>query len=174
MNRKNILWTVVLCLMTTLTASAQRKQCIDGDWKFLYGDGKAAINNASVADSWRSLDLPHDWSVETEAAEKAGGRVVGPFSTNSVGGYQTGFTVGGEGWYQKSLNVTSDDLQGRIELYFEGAYYHAWVYVNGSLCYENVYGYTSFKFDATKRLHHVDAADEPHISRRMGHVHPDV
>ena len=154
MNRKNILWTVVLCLMTTLTASAQRKQCIDGDWKFLYGDGKAAINNASVADSWRSLDLPHDWSVETEAAEKAGGRVVGPFSTNSVGGYQTGFTVGGEGWYQKSLNVTSDDLQGRIELYFEGAYYHAWVYVNGSLCYENVYGYTSFKFDATKRLHH--------------------
>lgn len=151
--RKITILTMVLALTATLTASAQRKQCIDGDWKFLYGNGNAAIDNPSAANSWRTLDLPHDWSVETEAAQKAGGRVIGPFSTNSVGGYQTAFTVGGEGWYQKTLNVTEEDLQGRVELYFEGAYNHAWVYVNGSLCHENVYGYTSFKFDATSKLH---------------------
>ncbi len=153
MNRKAFLWMVGLLFGVVLTVSAQRKQCIDAEWKFLYGDGRAAVDDASAVASWRSLDLPHDWSVETEAAQKAGGRVIGPFSTNSVGGYQTGFTVGGEGWYQKTLNVTAQDLQGRVELYFEGAYYHAWVYVNGSMCYENVYGYTSFKFDVTSKLH---------------------
>ena len=144
---------LTLVILSILTASAQRKQCIDSNWHFLYGDGSAAVTNPNVVTTWRTLTLPHDWSVETEAAEAAGGRVVGPFSTNSVGGYQTGFTVGGEGWYQKTLNVTAEDLQGRVELYFEGAYNHAWVYVNGSLCHENVYGYTSFKFDATNKLH---------------------
>ena len=152
MNRTK-LWLVALFLITALTVSAQRKQCIDDDWRFFYGDGKAVVNNPSVADGWRVLALPHDWSVETEAAAKAGGRVVGPFSTNSVGGHQTGFTVGGEGWYQRSLQVSAQDLAGRVVLYFEGAYNHAWVYVNGTLCHENVYGYSSFRVDVTDRLH---------------------
>ncbi|MCR4613766.1 MAG: DUF4982 domain-containing protein [Bacteroidaceae bacterium] len=152
--RKQTILIMVLAMTAALTASAQRKQCIDGDWKFLYGtDGNAAISNPSAADAWRSLDLPHDWSVETEAAQKAGGRVVGPFSTNSAGGYQTGFTVGGEGWYQKTLNVTANDLQGRVILYFEGVYYQSWVYVNGVEVNFCPYGYSSFRVDVTSRLH---------------------
>lgn len=153
MKAKHFILTVGLALLTTLTLSAQRKQCIDSEWKFLYGDGSAAVDNPSVANAWRTLTLPHDWSVETEASQAAGGRVVGPFSTNSVGGYQTGFTVGGEGWYQKTLSVTADDLSGRVELYLEGAYNHSWVYVNGTLCHENVYGYMSFRTDVTDKLH---------------------
>ena len=39
---------VVLSLMTALTASAQRKQCIDADWHFLYGDGSSAVSNAAI------------------------------------------------------------------------------------------------------------------------------
>ena len=86
-------------------------------------------------------------------ARAAGGRVIGPFSSNSVGGFQTGNTVGGEGWYAKTLNVTEEDLEGRVSLYFEGAYYYSWVYVNGKVCNHNVYGYSSFKFDITDQLH---------------------
>ena len=99
---------IALCAVSQMFAQqvigvpVQRKVCIDRDWKFCYGDGHAAIDNASTADAWRSIDLPHDWSVETEAAQKAGGTVIGPFSTNSVGKYQTGHTVGGEGWYIKT------------------------------------------------------------------------
>ena len=145
--------TMVLGILSVLTASAQRKQCIDSNWHFFYGDGSAAVTNPSVADTWRTLALPHDWSVETEAAQKAGGRVIGPFSTNSIGGFQTGFTVGGEGWYQRTLTVTADDLAGRVVLYFEGAYNQSYLYVNGTLCHTNVYGYSSFRQDVTTLLH---------------------
>ena len=147
------LWIAVVGMLTTVSVFAQRKQLIDANWHFIYGDGSAAVNNPSATTTWRTLSLPHDWSVENEAAAQAGGEVVGPFSTNSVGKHQTGFTVGGEGWYQHSLNITSNDLAGRVSLYFEGAYNHSWVYVNGVLCHENVYGYSSFRTDVTERLH---------------------
>ncbi len=142
----------VLFLLSCTVVFAQRKRCLDRDWHFMLGDGIAAIKDASVAAGWRALDLPHDWSVETEAAQKAGGNVVGPFSSNSVGKYQTGFTVGGEGWYHRKLTV--DELSSkRHMLYFEGAYNHAEVYLNGKKIYFNPYGYVSFRLDITDELH---------------------
>ena len=63
---------------------AQRKQCFDNDWHFTLQDGSEAVIDASKADGWKILSLPHDWSVETEAAESAGGRNIGPFSSNSI------------------------------------------------------------------------------------------
>ena len=146
--------TIVLSLLSALTAAAQRKQCIDNDWHFVYGNGRAAVTNASVADGWRTLNLPHDWSVETEAARKAGGKVIGPFSSNSIGGYQTGHTVGGEGWYHKLLRVEGLELKDqRYVLYFEGAYYQSRVYVNGKEANFCPYGYSSFRVDVTSLLH---------------------
>lgn len=147
-------FTVLCCLGLLLNSelSAQNKTCIDKDWKFFLGDGIGVIDNPGVADNWRTLSLPHDWSVETEAAAKAGGTVVGPFSTNSVGGYQTGFTVGGEGWYHKIVNKSPKD-NNRYVFYFEGAYNQTDVYVNGKHCMFNPYGYSSFKVDATDYLH---------------------
>ena len=150
-----MLRSIVLCvaLCAAMHVNAQvglRKACIDRGWKFCYGDGRAVIADASAAEAWRSIDLPHDWSVETEAALAAGGTVVGPFSTNSVGKYQTGHTVGGEGWYEKDLLLTADDLKdSRLLLYFEGAYNQAEVYLNGRKMYFNHYGYSSFRFDVT-------------------------
>ena len=150
---KKILFAVCVALCAAVHANAQvgsRKTCIDRDWKFCYGDGHAVIADASLAEAWRSIDLPHDWSVETEAAQAAGGTVVGPFSTNSVGKYQTGHTVGGEGWYERDLLLTADDLKNsRLSLYFEGAYNQAEVYLNGRKMYFNHYGYSSFRFDVT-------------------------
>ena len=135
-------------------ASAQRKQCIDAGWHFTLGDGSAAVTNPSVADSWRTLNLPHDWSVEPEAARMAGGRVIGPFSSNSVGGFQTGNTVGGEGWYHKQFKVQSSKFKvERYVLYFEGAYNQSTLYVNGQRVNFCPYGYSSFRIDVTSLLH---------------------
>lgn len=163
---KKIVLLIMMCACVVSSASAQRKTCINSDWKFYYGDGSAAISDAGAAKDWRVLALPHDWSVETDAAKSAGGRIVGLFSSNSVGGYQTGYTVGGEGWYMKTLNVTQDDLDGRVLLYFEGAYNSSWVYVNGSLCHHNVYGYSSFRMDITDRL---NAGDNTVLVRVVNH-----
>lgn len=150
---KTKFFACVAMLMVALSVQGQRQTCIDTDWQFFYGDGSKVLTDPGVAKSWRTLTLPHDWSVETEAAAKAGGEVVGPFSKNSVGGYQTGFTVGGEGWYLKTLNVSAQDLAGQVMLYFEGVYNHAWVYVNGELCHHNIYGYSSFRTNVTGKLH---------------------
>ena len=156
---KKILF-ICAALFAALQTNAQpaaRKTCIDREWKFFYGDAHGVVANASMADAWRSIDLPHDWSVETEAAQAAGGTVIGPFSTNSVGKYQTGHTVGGEGWYKKDLWLSADDLkESRLGLYFEGAYNQTEVYVNGKKMYFNHYGYSSFRFDVT------DAVKEGH------------
>ena len=135
------------------SAPMQRKTCIDRGWSFFYGDGSAALTDKTVADHWRRLDLPHDWSVETEAAQAAGGTVVGPFSSHSIGKYQTGHTVGGVGWYRKTLTLTAQDLAHSCHtLYFEGAYNQTEVYLNGQLVGTNLYGYSSFRMDVTDRL----------------------
>lgn len=138
-------------LMTVLSASADnRKTCIDENWKFHYGTASEAISPDFDDSSWRTLTLPHDWSVETEAAEAAGGEHIGPFSRSSVGGNSTGQTIGGEGWYRKKFTLNSEDKDKRIMLYFEGAYNHATIWLNGRKIYFNHYGYQSFRFDATE------------------------
>ncbi len=150
--KKNIVLTSLFLLLCFLS-KAEHRTCIDSEWQFFYGDGSSATTDISVTSAWRHLDLPHDWSIETEAADRAGGNVVGPFSSKSVGGYQTGFTVGGEGWYYKSLVFTKQDLLDRhLELYFEGAYNQADIYLNGIHIYTNVYGYQSFRVNITDRV----------------------
>ena len=150
---KKFILTVTLIFLCFLAKGGNRT-CIDGDWQFFLGDGSNALTNLSLTSSWRHLDLPHDWSVETEAADMAGGSIVGPFSSKSIGGYQTGFTVGGEGWYYKPLEFSADNLNDQhIELYFEGAYNDTEVYLNGQLLYNNVYGYQTFRVNISGQVH---------------------
>ena len=138
-------------LAAVLTASADgRKVCIDENWKFHYGAAAEAVSPDYDDSAWRTLSLPHDWCVETEAAEAAGGEHIGPFSRSSVGGNSTGQTVGGEGWYRKRFTLGQGDEGKRIMLYFEGAYNHSNVWLNGRKVYFNHYGYQSFRFDITE------------------------
>lgn len=132
-------------------AGEGRKVCIDKDWKFHYGAVREAVASDFDDASWRTLDLPHDWSVETDAAVLAGGNI-GPFSPNNPGGSATGQTVGGEGWYRKAFTLSAADEGKRISLYFEGVYAQSEVWVNGIRTYFNPYGYSSFRFDITDYL----------------------
>lgn len=144
---------LMLCLcalMIVMAVVAERKTCIDEGWRFHYGEAAEAVSPDYDDSSWRTLSLPHDWCVETEAAEAAGGEHIGPFSRSSVGGNSTGQTVGGEGWYRKTFTLKKEDKNKRIMLYFEGAYNHTTVWVNGRKAYFNHYGYQSFRFDATE------------------------
>ena len=73
--KKNIFnWFMLAALLTvSLTMNAQngkakgavqRKQFFDDNWKFFLGDSPKASNVDFDDTSWRSLDLPHDWSIE--------------------------------------------------------------------------------------------------------------
>lgn len=150
MKKTKRLMLCLCALMTVLAAVAERKTCIDEGWRFHYGEAAGAVSPDYDDSSWRTLSLPHDWCVETEAAEAAGGEHIGPFSRSSVGGNSTGQTVGGEGWYRKTFTLGKEDKNKRIMLYFEGAYNHTTVWVNGRKAYFNHYGYQSFRFDATE------------------------
>jgi beta-galactosidase len=139
---------LIFCFLHSMADG--RKSCIDEGWKFHYG----AVNASAVDyddSGWRILNLPHDWSVETDAAA-ATGEHVGPFAKNNVGGSAVGQTVGGEGWYRKAFTLSSDDADKQISLYFEGVYNHAEVWLNGRKLYFNHYGYVPFRFDITPFL----------------------
>jgi beta-galactosidase len=48
----------------TAQESKQRKLFFDDNWKFSLGDVPQAKNQNFDDKTWRSLDLPHDWSIE--------------------------------------------------------------------------------------------------------------
>src|SRR5574344_2333034 len=135
-------------IMTGTVAMAVTKEKMDTGWRFHEGDNIEASATDFNDSDWRQIDLPHDWSVETEAAAQAGDNV-GPFSKNSVGKDATGFTVGGIAWYRKTFNASRQSSTECFSLYFEGVYNYAEVWLNGRKLYFNRYGYVPFRIDIT-------------------------
>ena len=68
----------------------------------------------------------------------------------SIGGPDTGQTVGGEGWYRKELILQPGDTDKILSLYFEGAYNQTEVWINGQKACFNAYGYIPFRIDINK------------------------
>ena len=129
---------------------AQRvHELFDASWKFHRGDVSNAQNENFNDESWRTLDLPHDWSIEDLPNQSDS--VIGPFSAKSVGATATGYTVGGVGWYRKhfSLGKTANK---KVTIYFDGVYMNSNVYINGHLLGNHPYGYTPFSYDITPYL----------------------
>jgi beta-galactosidase len=117
----------------------------DTGWKFLLGDPVGAEAAAFVDSSWRTVDLPHDWSIET-APEKG----------NPAGGGE-GYFPAGIGWYRKTFHAPAGWKGKRVSVEFDGVYRNATVYLNGRQLGTHPYGYTSFTFDLTPELNFADA-----------------
>ena len=64
---------------------------MDYNWKFIQSDVKEAEKQNFDDTKWRTLNLPHDWSIEGEFKEDA--------ITKGPGGY----LPTGIGWYRKHL-----------------------------------------------------------------------
>lgn len=139
-----------LCISGNMDA-AERKLLFNDSWKFHRGSiANAELENFNDS-KWRTLDVPHDWSVESTAVFK-NGITVGPFckiNEGGAGGADTGQTLGGEGWYRKDFTLDAEDNGKILTLYFEGVYNNSEIYVNGKKVYFNPYGYTSYKVDIT-------------------------
>ncbi len=107
------------------------------DWKFYLGDDPAA----SVADfddkDWRTLNLPHDWSIETDFSEK---------NPATPGG---GALPGGIGWYRKEFTPDKSSEGKNTYIDFDGIYWNSKVWINGQLLGERPNGYISFRYDLT-------------------------
>ncbi|UVO53084.1 glycoside hydrolase family 2 TIM barrel-domain containing protein [Sphingomonas sp. SUN039] len=124
-----------------------RDQPFDNDWRFFRGAGEGYEQPVFDDSSWRSVDLPHDWSIED-----APGGTAGPFDKKSKGGTATGFTVGGVGWYRRRFRTDGLPRDTRVEVLFDGIYLDSDIWLNGQRLGSNVHGYMPFAFDLTPFL----------------------
>jgi beta-galactosidase len=119
---------------------------LDEGWKFHRGGAQGAEQTAFDDSRWRSVDLPHDWSIEDLPGAAS------PFDRDAAGQVSTGFTTGGTGWYRRTLPTPDLQAGRRFVIQFDGAYMNAEVWVNGRSVGSHPYGYSSFWFDVTDRL----------------------
>ena len=120
-------------------SKTQRTQNFDSNWKFYLGDAAGAQNPTFDDSSWRSLNLPHDYSIEQEYSK--------------AGEAESGYLLGGIGWYRKNFTIDESLKDQRVRLDFDGVYMNATVYVNGVEVGTHPYGYTPFSFDITDQIH---------------------
>ncbi|HXK09706.1 MAG TPA: glycoside hydrolase family 2 TIM barrel-domain containing protein [Vicinamibacteria bacterium] len=125
-----------------------RDVSFDDGWRFHLGDAPGADQAAFDDSSWRTVDLPHDWSIENLPSPD-GVKRSGPFDRElSAGKVATGWVVGGTGWYRKRFRLPALGDR-RVEVRFDGVYMDAEVWLNGRLLGRQPYGYSTFAFDLT-------------------------
>ena len=115
-----------------------------GDWRFIQKDVTLKeTENARNAEramwngGWRTVDLPHDWSIE------------GEFSKDNPTG-QGGWLPAGVGWYVKEFEYAPiNPSDRRVFLQFDGVMSHSTVYVNGHEVGTRANGYASFCYDVS-------------------------
>jgi beta-galactosidase len=116
-------------------------------WKFSLTDIDEAWETDFDDSGWRSLDLPHDWSIE------------GSFSEDNPASPGGGALPGGTGWYRKAFTVTYADREKRVFVEFDGIYRNSEVWINGEYLGRWPYGYSSFSYDLTPYLRYGDDAN---------------
>src|SRR5436190_1769198 len=131
--------------------SASHERAFDADWRFLRGDASGAEVPGFDDAAWRSLDLPHDWSIED--LPTTNGAPPSPFDPAlSAGGAATGYVVGGTGWYRKHFTLPISDSGKSVTICFDGVYMNSDVWLNGQHLGNHPYGYTPFVYDLTPYL----------------------
>jgi len=112
----------------------------NNDWQFYLGDDSLASQPEFNDSSWRTLNLPHDWSIE------------GSFSKDNSSTTAEGALPTGIGWYRKEFNVP-EGLKGKsIFIDFDGIFKNSEVWINGQYLGKRANGYISFRYELTPYL----------------------
>ena len=113
----------------------------NNNWKFCLND--TIVDGSAVkldVSKWRTLNLPHDWSIESDFKED--------FPASAGGGA----LPGGLGWYRKTFFVDKKDKQNKVFVEFDGVYQKSKVWINGQFVGYRPNGYVSFSYDITPFL----------------------
>lgn len=100
---KIVLFTIVAALQFGVGAASvadNRDRSFDAEWRFLRAAAPGVDSPVFDDSTWRTLDVPHDWSIEdlpaADASDQSATNRVGPFDRSlSKGGGATGHFVGG-------------------------------------------------------------------------------
>src|SRR5258708_36247825 len=98
---KKLLKPVLLCtfcfLFIQLQAQNKSRINFDKDWKFKLDSIQSYSGPGINAARWRTLNLPHDWSIEAT------------FSKDNPATPDGGALPGGIGWYRKAFTVPNSE-----------------------------------------------------------------
>ncbi len=125
------------------TNKSRQEILFDFDWRFHWGNAENAQLVEYDDSEWRSVDLPHDWSIEDIPGTDS------PLISTAVGGINTGYYLGGTSWYRKTFSVPAKLKGKKVSIMFEGVYMNSDVWLNGVHLGNHPYGYTAFEFDLT-------------------------
>ncbi len=127
---------------------------LNDNWKFYYGDISTAWEKRYKPEGWKTVDVPHDWSVTM------------PFSKEFSSG--TAYLAGGIAWYRKSFKLSEDYKDKVIELVFDGVYKNGQVWINGYYLGMRPNGYIGFEYDISDFV--CFGEDENIISVKVEHA----
>jgi len=127
---------------TRVTLKERRTENFCENWKFHLGN----VNNAEKYEfedsEWRTLNLPHDWSIE------------GNFSNEHPATPGGGALPGGIGWYRKTFTIPETEKDKLIFIDFDAIYENSEVWINGYYLGKRPYGYISFRYELTPYLNY--------------------
>ncbi|KAF2340356.1 sugar-binding domain-containing protein [Flavobacterium tistrianum] len=139
-----ILKKITIALLFSVSVFAQKQARIVEDfnknWNFKLGDYPEAINANFNASDWRTLQLPHDWSIE------------GTFDKDAKTKQAQGFLPAGKGWYRKVFTVPANWKNKKVSIEFDGVFKNSEVFINGKSLGIRPNGYISFGYDLTQYL----------------------
>jgi beta-galactosidase len=128
-------------LLVSFFASAQRSIVkFNKGWKFFLGEDSSSKEINYDDRKWRTLNLPHDWSIE------------GNFSEKHPTTFNQGALPAGMGWYRKTFTVPIASKEKRVFINFDGVYRNSEVWINGHYLGKRPNGYISFQYELTSYL----------------------
>jgi beta-galactosidase len=134
---------ILAAMLTGFMANAQTpnpRQVIplDSAWRFWKGDDPAAKQPGFDDAKWRTLNLPHDWTIEDSVNRPPNGEHNGGYFSHGIG------------WYRKSF--TFPDTTKELVVEFDGVYMNSDVWINGQFLGRRPYGFIDFRYDLTEYL----------------------
>ena len=121
-------------------ARVRTVQSFDTDWLFSLGDAPAAEQPMFDDANWRTLEVPHDWSIE------------GAIAQDSLSGRGGGFRPSGVSWYRKRFSLPADVAGRRVFVEFDGVMANSEIWINGKRLGRRPFGYVSFAYELTGQV----------------------
>ena len=140
---KAILPSVAILVFSLIGCSQDPRsvEVFNAGWHFTLDSVYEPWQPAFDDSGWRSLDLPHDWSIE------------GSFSADNPATVGGGALPGGVGWYRKSFTLPGSAGGKQIFIEFDGVYQESEVWINGHYLGKRPNGYISFMYDLTDHIY---------------------
>ena len=131
---------------TTPLSRVRTITSLDGDWLFNVGDPANAQATTFADSGWRTVSVPHDWSIEGSSPPS------NPFSTSAATTGRGGYAPSGVAWYRKHFTLPASASGDKFYIEFDGVMANASFYVNGTPLGQHPYGYVALRYDMTSAV----------------------